>query len=304
MTTTICVHVVAHVAAVPDVVVQERAERGEAHVRDGQREVHVQQRVDVRALVRLQDGALQRLPQDQALQAHAQEETRERAEQPRHRGFPRAPSLQTLVRALVHEQDHRAPAVAGVTGCDGVRREPATRGSSRRDGRVTRGGGGVWVARGCAPHNVHHHQAHHGDGEVIRRDQPRAAEQAERRHPGRTTRRAATSARTLETRTRKAHSNTHAGGFSWRKRSGPRVPVKSQNPSFPASPVRVRATAREAKSLDQPRPIDEHFTAAAPKAAAARGKSGFGRAARALRDAPRRHALPRLSLARADALVS
>ena len=75
---------------------------------------------------------------------------------------------------------------------------------------------------GCAPHDVHHHQAHHGDREVIRRDQPCAAEQAERRHPGWTTRpRRDELPRTLETQTGKPNFvNTHAGGFL----ESPRLP--------------------------------------------------------------------------------
>ena len=303
------VHVVAHVAAVPDVVVQERAERGEAHVRDGQREVHVQQRVDVRALVRLQDGALQRLPQDQALQAHAQEETRERAEQPRHRGLSRrAPSLQTLVRALVHEQDHRAPAVAGVTGCDGGQTRAGDARGLRGETEELREAEEVCGSLGgCAPHNVHHHQAHHGDGEVIRRDQPRAAEQAERRHPGRTTRprRDECLGRSRRGQGKPIFVNTHAGGFLWRKRSGPRVPVKSQKSPFVSrfTGPRPRATAREAKSLDQPRPI-EHFTAAAPKPPPL-GENQVSVAPLAHCETRLEGTLsPRLSLARADALVS
>jgi|TARA_B110000977_G_scaffold57730_1_gene78402 hypothetical protein len=101
------------------VVIKQRPQRGETNVRDGYDEVAVQQGVDVFALRRLQNGSEQGLPQNHALQAHGDEETRERAEQPRHGGFPRgAPRFQTLVRALVHEQDHDAPFGLGERGMD------------------------------------------------------------------------------------------------------------------------------------------------------------------------------------------
>jgi hypothetical protein len=106
--------------------------------------------------------------------------------------------------------------------------------------------------------------------------------------------RAATSASDARDADRKAQFRQHP---RWRifvrKRSGPRVPVKSRKSPFVSrfTGPRLCATAREAKSLDQPLPIDETLHRRRTKAAAARGKSGFGRAARALRDAPRRHAL-------------
>jgi len=119
---------------------------------------------------------------------------------------------------------------------------------------------------------VHHHQAHHGDREVIRRDQPCAAEQAERRHPG------------WATRPRRDECLE-------RSRRG-------QESQFRQHP-RWRILD------DQPRTIDvHHFTAAAPKAAAA-GENQVSVAPLAHCETRLEGTLsPRFSRAHADALVS
>ena len=121
---------------------------------------------------------------------------------------------------------------------------------------------------GCAPHDVHHHQAHHGDREVIRRDQPCAAEQAERRHPGWTTRPRRDEC--LERSRRRQESQI------------------SSTPTLADFSSHLVCLDCSTFSLHRRRTESRRRW----------GKSGFGHAARALRDAPRRHALPSL-LARA-----
>ena len=121
---------------------------------------------------------------------------------------------------------------------------------------------------GCAPHDVHHHQAHHGDGEVIRRDQPRAPEQAERRHPGRTTRpRRDECLDSSEARTGKQFRQ-HPGRFH-RRNEHEKCTLKSRISRF-VSPLHrstfLRFALRGRKysiNLDR---STKHFTAAASKA--------------------------------------
>jgi len=125
---------------------------------------------------------------------------------------------------------------------------------------------------------VHHHQAHHGDREVIRRDQPCAAEQAERRHPG------------WATRPRRDECLE-------RSRRGQESQFR-QHPRWRIS----RRNERKSESTSNDR--RSHFTAAAPKAAAA-GENQVSVAPLAHCETRLEGTLsPRFSRAHADALVS
>jgi len=124
---------------------------------------------------------------------------------------------------------------------------------------------------------VHHHQAHHGDREVIRRDQPCAAEQAERRHPG------------WATRPRRDECLE-------RSRRG----QESQFRQHPRWRISREAEERECFEISN----FPHFTAAAPKAAAA-GENQVSVAPLAHCETRLEGTLsPRFSRAHADALVS